>query len=203
MTGRFFLNLVLLCSVASAVCPAFAGSPPSAQDKPQATEEIKDNAGDTFMEEIPTEKSAAQKAAPKQILPDLTSIGVPVDPHGHILPLKNVEAGPVLPLYSRMEQTVEPIYQGVPLWGYPYGGMPAYGWNPYFNRPFAPRPTFAIGLGGGGINFGFGASTRPFYGQPYGPAPISPWFVPPVVMPVSPPAGLPNQYVYPPAYSMF
>jgi hypothetical protein len=200
MQPRFLAQTMTLFYLLMA--PASGLAAPTATDEPKraTSEEIRDVRGDTFMQEVPSENSAQEKTPKAKVLPDLTRIDVPVDPNGHIVPLKNTETGPVLPFYSRIEQTVEPIYQPPPVWNYPYGGMPIYGFNPYAYGGYGPRPSIGIGLGGGAIRFGFGSQPRPYNPNPYGFAPASPWFVPPGMMPSLP---YPTPYTYPPAYPMF
>jgi len=185
------------------VTPLCAHAQVSASDdshKP-APEEVKDESGNTFMEEVPSKNPPSEQQTRPKIVPDLTRINVPVDPNGKIVPLKNTETGPVLPFYSKMEQSFEPLYQPTPVWGYPYGGIPIYGLYPYGFGRYAPGPSIGIRFGGGPLQFGFGTPTAvPVYPAPYGFGPGSPWFVPPGVMPNT---FRPNPFVYSPAYPLF
>jgi hypothetical protein len=183
----------------------------------QSSEVVKDQSGDTFMEEIPAQNSPPPQTYKRKIVPDFSSIGVPVDPNGNIVPIKNTEAGPLLPFYSQFQQTVEPLYQPFffqPLPGmgyYPYGGMPNYGgnWYPYGSYGFRTGSTFGFGLNGAALRFG--SSARPYVPEPYAPlpsaplqyaplpyaqgryafGPASPWFAPPVMMPGTMPGPSP------------
>jgi len=200
MPPRFVCAMVLL--FVCFVTPNCAKAAPVQSDdshKPVA-EEIKDETGSTFMEEVPSQSSSSAKMPQPKIVPDLTRIDVPVDPNGKIVPLKNTETGPVLPFYSRMEQSFQPLYQPVPVWGYPYGGMPIYGLNPYGFGRYAPRPSMGIGFGGGAFRFGLGTTTAPYFPGPYGVGAASPWFVPPAMMPT---INTPAPFVYSPAYPLF
>jgi hypothetical protein len=188
-------------------------------------EVIRDQSGETFMEELPSQNSTPSETTRRKIVPDLSSIDVPVDPNGKIVPLKNTETGPVLPFYSQFQQTVEPLYQPLPNLGYyPYGGMPNYGWYPYGSYGFGPASAFGFGLNGGTLRFNFGSSARPYLPAPYAPlpsapllyaplpyaqgryafGPVSPWFAPPVMMPgplPGPPLAAPSMNFLP--YSAF
>jgi hypothetical protein len=200
MHNRFVPAMIILfCSFTSPLPTCAAPTASDARTR-QPSEEVKDQSGDTFMQEIPSDNSARDKMPKPKILPDLSRINVPVDPNGQIVPLKNSETGPVLPFYSRIEQTVEPLYQPLPVWNYPYGGMPIYGMYPYAGGGFGTASSIGIGLGGGAFRFRVGSPARPYYTAPYGIAPASPWFVPPGMMPN---VGSPLPYVYPPAYPMF
>jgi hypothetical protein len=197
--GFLFVSFVTQQSVTAAAAVADDSHKPPA-------EEVKDESGNTFMEEIPS-KNPPQASQPQpKLVPDLTRIDVPVDPNGNIVPLKNTETGPVLPFYSRMEQSFQPLYQPVPVWGYPYGGMPIYGINPYMNPygygRYGPGPSIGVGFGGGSFRFGMGGARAPYFPppSPFGFPLASPWFVPPAMMP---PVATPAPYVYSPAYSQF
>ncbi len=164
-----------------------------------ASETIKSSDGSDFMEEVPSPVKKPER--PRVKLPtDFSSLGVPVDPNGHIVPLINKEVGPVMPFYSRTEQTFEPVFQnGYPQYGFP--GFP-YGYNPY-GMPyggFAPRFGNAFGYA---MPYG---NQSPLIGR----APVSfflnrgaypaPWFAPPLLAPPINNVYAPNPYapvIYP------
>ncbi len=144
----------------------FAASLPSIAQNGQ---EIKNEDGSMFMEEVDTPKKKTKQAPAPQV--DFGSLGVPVDPKGRIVPLIEPEAGPVLQNSSRMEIDYSPrtilvpgAYSPAPLYGTP-------GVNSAFANPYAPgfspygfRPYGAYGPGA----YGPGA-----YG-PYGPGAYGP-----------------------------
>jgi len=161
-----------------------------------APEEIKDAQGETFMQEIPSDKPAQNQSVKSKLVPDLSTVGVPVDPNGNIVPLKIPGTNGVLPFYSQIEQTVEPLYQPVPFYAYPaypYGYMmPAAA--PYGNYPFGSGVGLSIGRGR--FSIGIGPGAMPYPARPYWNSPVSPWLAPPIVSPASP-------YPYSPAYPLF
>ena len=144
---------------------------------------LTDTNGDTFMEEIPSSQPKQWQSGQAKLVPDLSTVNVPVDPNGHIVPLINKDAGPVLPFYSQFEASVEPLYPyGYPVVPYGYPAVPyvyqsAYPVNPYYWRtqpyPWAYRFSNRAGFG----NF------APWPSNPYPPglSPVNPWFAPPVM----------------------
>jgi len=200
-------TLILIMLLPFAVGSYFTTFPPrccadssftttSTKQNSSANETIKTTDGNDFMEEVPT---PVKKQEPVRIklAPDLSSLGVPVDPNGNIVPLINKNAGPVLPFYSKTEQTFEPIFQN----GYP--SLP-YGYSPYEFSPFGYSP---YPYGPYGYNpYGYGATMAPGLVPRYGMgmpgwptpnyvgrAPVSfflnrggyaaPWFAPPMPAP--------------------
>jgi hypothetical protein len=162
-----------------------------------APETIKDAQGDTFMQEIPSDKPAQNQAVKPKLVPDLRTMDIPVDPNGNIVPLKIPGTNGVLPFYSQIEQTVEPLYQPVPFYAYPaypYGGYMVPGVAPYGNYPFGSG--IVLNIGRGRFNIGIGPGAMPYPARPYWNSPVSPWLAPPVVSPAVP-------YPYSPAYPLF
>lgn len=132
--------------------------------------------GNLFMEELPSHQQSSPEKEKQKLVPDLSTVNVPVDPNGHIVPLINKDTGPVLPFYSKFEETVQPLWQFAP--AYPY----AYPLNPYIY----PTPYYYPGYQPLSINFRFrnsfahfGLGTPVPYGGP-ALAPINPWFTPPL-----------------------
>jgi len=120
--------------------------------------------GDTFMEEVVT---SAPKPKPKPVPIDLSRVGVSVDPHGNIVPLKDSPNDPwaasgVKPFYNHIESTTTApyVYQN-PYWsGVPYGGYPGYGYGYGLARPLGyggyPAGSGVYGLGVG-LGMGLGS----------------------------------------------
>lgn len=94
---------------------------------------IREDSGSVFMEEVPSGK----KKAPPQKTPaiDFSSLGVPVDPKGRIVPIIQPESGPVLRNSSRIEVEYSPPAVYVPYYSpfmapysipqsTPYGAIP-------------------------------------------------------------------------------
>lgn len=77
-----------------------------------ADQVVKDEDGSVFMEEVqaPTPKAAPKKAP----VMDFSSLGVPLDPKGRIVPIIQPEAGPVLRNTSRIEVEYTPPSVYVP-----------------------------------------------------------------------------------------
>ncbi len=159
---------------------------PAAQNKP-AGEAFEDDNGNLFMEEVVDSK-------PKPKLPkipiDLSRVGVSVDPHGNIVPIKDSATDPwagtgVKPFVNNIENTFQALPQpfvfGGPGYGYtPYGYrpyVPGYNAPGYINPSLNPRPIYPNGVigngfypgyGGYGGYGGFGGYGNPYYGGLYG-----------------------------------
>jgi hypothetical protein len=120
-------------------------------------QDIKDESGNMFMEET----TPAPRAKPPNIKIDLSNVGVPVDPKGHIVPLIDHDApGGVRQNFSNLEVYSEPAWNFLP--------APVY--NAY-GQPYNFNPTRRYGAPYGmpyGSPFGGG------YGMPYG-APYYPY----------------------------
>lgn len=140
---------------------------------------LTDTNGNTFMEEIPSSRPKQWQHGQANLVPDLSTVNVPVDPNGHIVPLINKNAGPVLPFYSQFETSVEPLWQFAPLYPYAYPAVPyvyqrAYPVYPYYwpAQPYLWSYRFSNRIGFG--NFAPGSSNP-------GLSPVNPWFAPPVM----------------------
>lgn len=150
-------------------------------------QDIKSESGGMFMEET----TPTPPVVPKKNIPiDLSNVGVPVDPSGHIVPMIDRNApGGVRQNYSNLEVYSEPAYNfipaplfnqfgqpynfsgvpGVPYGGpYPYGGFGGYrgygGFGGYGGYPY--NSGIGINLG---RNFRLNLATPNPYGYgPYG-----------------------------------
>lgn len=101
---------------------------------------------------------------------DYSSLGVPVDPYGNIVPLIDKQSGPVRPFFSQTEVYWTPpvVYQPVysqPYWPYLPNNNPYFPYRPYlspapvnylsvpvypnYSGPFSPYSS-------AGLNFNFG-----------------------------------------------
>lgn len=152
MAARFQICFMLaaLAAQTGLSCPVEAQVP---------GQEIRGQDGSLFMEEVEGNQkkpSKKQTSPEKQI--DFSSLGVPVDPKGRIIPLIQPGAGPVMRNFSRLELEYTPpavyvpyyfgnypsYYPYSPYYGYPgYAGYPGY-YNPYnsFRSPWY-QPNFA------------------------------------------------------------
>jgi hypothetical protein len=145
-------------------------------------QQLRDSKGNTFMEEVPTPQVKQPPLPRSHPIPDLSTLNVPVNPNGEIVPLINRSSGPVLPFYSQFEQTVQPLWQFAPAYSSAYPVLPyaysvpypAYqyytGYRPNWRLQYSTRTPFG----------NFASFPQAPYAAP-GLAPISPWFVPPVV----------------------
>lgn len=168
------LALSLLCtsgvlgvfSVATAA-PAIAAQP-AAKDEGEAF--LGEN-GDMFMEEVTDPKT---KPKPKPTIPiDLSRVGVSVDPHGHIVPIKDSADDPwagsgVKPFVNQIENTFQPL----PFYGFagptPYGyGVPGYNMPGYVNPNLNYRALGNPGYGYGYPGYGYPQYGNPAYGYGY------------------------------------
>lgn len=141
-----------------------------------ASQDIKDESGGMFMEET----TPAPPATPKNNIPiDLSNVGVPVDPNGHIVPMiDRNNPGGVRQNFSNLEVYSEPAYNFLPApvfnqFGQPYNfsGVPygvPYG-APYGYGGFGGYP-YSSGIGINlGRNFRLNLATPNPYGYgPYG-----------------------------------
>lgn len=187
-----FISIMLLVSVVTFTLEASA-----------ADQVVKDQSGSTFMEEVPSKPPAggqvirsdagsvfmeelpSQKKKPAQTkMPaiDFSSLGVPVDPKGRIVPIIQPETGPVLRNSSRIEVEYTPPAVYVPYYSpfmapysfpqsTPYGVIPRtvysnplYGYFPvplglpqYFSSSTDDQQPFSYNNSG------------TFYNYPYGP----------------------------------
>ncbi|MBI2811229.1 MAG: hypothetical protein HYX67_10425 [Candidatus Melainabacteria bacterium] len=150
-----------------------------------AGQDIKDASGGMFMEET----TPTPPAAPKKNIPlDLSNVGVPVDPSGHIVPIIDRDApGGVRQNFSNLEVYSEPAYNFIPapvfnqygqpynfsgLPGVPYGGPFGYGGYGGFGG-FGGFGGYPYGGGGIGVNLGKNfrlnlATPGPYGYGPYG-----------------------------------
>ena len=143
------------------------------------------------------ETTPAPPAAPKKNIPiDLSNVGVPVDPRGHIVPIIDRDApGGVRQNFSNLEVYSEPAINFVPAfgpYGQPYPGVPfGYGGAPYgaplgpygyggFGSPYPYNSGIGINLGrnfrlnlGTPNPYGYGG----FGGAPFG-AGVAPFGIP-------------------------
>jgi len=165
--------------------PTFSASPVSqkANSRPLG-EAIDDDNGNLFMEEVVDSK-------PKPKLPrvpiDLSRVGVSVDPHGNIVPIKDAPDDPwagsgVKPFVNEIDSSFQALPNIVP---YGYGGYPGYGY-PGYGRSIVPgynapgylnpslnyRPVYPNGYVGNGFypNYGSGYGNQYYgYGGGYNP----------------------------------
>lgn len=126
--GSNFVRALLVCTVLESICAFLAGASAFAdqlvkdQNGSVFMEEVADPApkgqvirgesGSVFMEEQPGPKKKAP--APKVPPIDFSSLGVPVDPKGRIVPLIQSEPGGVLRNSSRIEVEYTPPAVYVP-----------------------------------------------------------------------------------------
>lgn len=81
------------------------------------------------MEEVPEKrKNPRVQTPPAEMRNDFSSLGVPVDPNGRIVPIIQPSSGPVLPNFSRTEIEYTPPTVYVPNYSFtgPYGYAPYY-----------------------------------------------------------------------------
>lgn len=137
-----------------------------------------DEKGDLFMEEVTDNKPKAPPKQAPRVPIDLSRVGVSVDPHGNIVPLKDSPtdswAGTgVKPFRNEISNTFEalPVYPAYP-YGWPYG----YPYNSPYGSPFNPafpyQSSFPFGSGfpyqpGFPFGSGFPLGSGPF-AQPMG-----------------------------------
>ncbi len=160
------LTLSWLCAAALSLPlsghPAFAAAPNSQKPVGEAFE---DDSGNLFMEEVVDNK-------PKPKLPkipiDLSRVGVSVDPHGNIVPIKDSATDPwfgtgVKPFMNEIDSSFQALPQPF-VYGGNYGYTP-YGYRPYvpgYNAPgylnpnLNPRPIYPNGFVGNGFYPGYG-----------------------------------------------
>lgn len=108
MSSRHLKSRAFLLVAAVAICVQV--QPACADDDPMV---IKGSDGSMFMEEVappPSQKKAPEK--PKPAI-DLSTLGVPVDPQGRIVPLID-PSSPVQQQYSRTSAYNEPWYNFMP-----------------------------------------------------------------------------------------
>lgn len=133
--------------------------------------------GDMFMEEVTDPKS---KPKPKPTIPiDLSRVGVSVDPHGNIVPIKDSADDPwagsgVKPFVNQIENTFQPL----PFYGFagptPFGyGVPGYNMpgyvNPNLNYRALGNPGYGYGYPGYGYpGYGYGFPQYGFPGPGFG-----------------------------------
>jgi hypothetical protein len=161
----------------------------SAQNAGAAGQEIKDDSGGMFMEETtPTPPAGSQ---PKSIPIDLSNVGVPTDPHGHIVPMIDRDApGGVRQNFSNLEVYSEPPINFIQTPGFNSFGQPFNAFAPPV--PLMPPPYTGVGLNLGRNfrlnlavpNYGYGPwggspyggfGFGPFGGYPYGGIGTGPW----------------------------
>jgi hypothetical protein len=157
----------------AAVLAVFSASlPPARAQEDGGGIALDDMNGNPFMEEVVTGKP---KPKPKPVPIDLSRVGVSVDPHGNIVPLKDSANDPwaasgVKPFYNHIEtSTTMPYVYGLPGYGLPGYGAPGYG-LPGYGVPGYGVPGYGLpGYGLQGYGYGYG---RPFgypgYGGPFG-----------------------------------
>ncbi|MFA7336236.1 MAG: hypothetical protein WC028_05590 [Candidatus Obscuribacterales bacterium] len=169
-----FLALSLLCTtgvvsvfIVLSAAPTLAAQP-AAKDEGEAF--LGEN-GDMFMEEVTDPKT---KPKPKPTIPiDLSRVGVSVDPHGNIVPIKDSADDPwagsgVKPFVNQIENTFQPL----PFYGFagptPYGyGVPGYNMPGYVNPNLNYRALGNPGYGYGYPGYGYPQYGNPAYGYGY------------------------------------
>lgn len=158
---------------------------------------IKEEDGGIFMEEVP-EKKPVQKPRPLPKI-DYSSLGVPVDPKGRIVPIIEPEAGPVLRNTSKLEMEYTPTQVYVP---YVSPFLPGYGAqngpgtfynNPLYNFYPVPLgfPSYYSASSDDPQPLSFGVSGQ-YLNYPYGYYPNS------GLMPIYPSGGYPSWGGLPP-----
>jgi len=153
------LSMVTLSALLFGI-PALA--PVHAQDgddkPPPVGRVLKDQSGDDFMEEITPAQPAPPIQHHKQMpIVDLSTVGIPTDPQGHIIPIIDNQGGPVRQNYSQTQMYTEPGWNFLPApiySGYysPYA-RPVYPAYPY---PYQPSYNLRIGR-----NFGMSVTPNP------------------------------------------
>ncbi len=135
--------------------------------------DIKDESGNMFMEETTPTPPAAPK---KNINLDLSNVGVPIDPKGHIVPIIDRDApGGVRQNFSNFESYSEPPINFIQIPGYNSFGQPFNAFAPPI-MPLAPPPYTGVGVNLG-RNFRLNLATpnpygySPFGFNPYGFSP--------------------------------
>ncbi|MFA6210972.1 MAG: hypothetical protein WCT03_03970 [Candidatus Obscuribacterales bacterium] len=166
--GLSAMSVAVIGAATLNAAPAFAAQPAVKDDG----EAFLGENGDMFMEEVIDPKAKA-KAKPKPTIPiDLSRVGVSVDPHGNIVPIKDSADDPwagsgVKPFMNQIESTFTPL----PFNGFagptPYGyGVPGYNMPGYVNPNLNYR---ALGYPNYGYpGYGYPGYGYPQYGNPYG-----------------------------------
>lgn len=185
--------LALCCLLPCLISPHGAfGQTPTA-DNSDPGQALVDDKGNIFMEEVDVPKKKPITKVPI----DLSRVGVSVDPHGNIVPLKDGANDPwagsgVKPFYNNIEQTTElpyagafaPYYPGLnKTWnpnygqnvmpygspyGSPYGNPYGYG-GPNYGSPYGNPYNFANNpFGFGGNPYGYGINPYGINSSPYG-----------------------------------
>ncbi len=170
------LGLSLICATTVSILTATIAiaAQPAAKDEGEAF--VGEN-GDLFMEEVTDPKS---KPKPKPTIPiDLSRVGVSVDPHGNIVPIKDAADDPwagsgVKPFVNQIESTFQPLpfngFAGPTPFGYGVPGynMPGYV-NPNLNYRALSYPYYGYPqYGYTGYGLGYPGYGYPGYGNPYG-----------------------------------
>jgi hypothetical protein len=126
-------------------------------------QDIKDDSGNMFMEET----TPAPRAKPPNIRIDLSNVGVPVDPKGHIVPLIDRDApGGVRQNFSNLEVYSEPAWNFLPApvynaYGQPYNFYPTRRYGAPYGMPYGSPYA-------GGYGTPYGSPFGGGYGMPYG-----------------------------------
>jgi len=197
MRTKALLATSLLLGLVPAAGPVWA-------DGGAAAQEIDTQGGSMFMEEVEPPKGSAatnykftdpeterRKQLPAKIVPDLSNVGVQVDPSGNIIPLINQGAPPVRQPYRNLQVGTEwpggivPMYYPMPGYmpGYPYGtggfnlriGRFSIGAGPSWGYPYASPYGSPFGMPYG-MPYGspFANSLYSPFGMPFGMNPFSP-----------------------------
>jgi len=175
--SRYLLSVLIALASLTNSGPTLASDPAYSPDqKADQTTKLKeqsssgqvllDASGNTLMEEVPSARPKRSEKSSETLTTDLSSVNVPVDANGHIVPLINKEAGSVMPFYSQFQESVEPLWSTYP-YAFPlapnvyryypyYPGYLPYGWPGQFLPPTAPSP------------------------RPPQLSPVSPWFAHPL-----------------------
>lgn len=128
-----------------------------------AGQDIRDESGNTFMEETTPTPPATP---PKNINIDLSNVGVPVDPRGHIVPMIDRDApGGVRQNFSNLEVYSEPPINFIQTPGFNSFGQP-------FNAFAPPVPLVAPPYNNIGINLGRNFRLNLLTPNPYGYSPF-------------------------------
>jgi hypothetical protein len=208
-SSRQFVDAFKLMSACCILGQAICGDASLAQAQGTNTQHIDNPDGSLFMEEVQSNRKDQQgsRSAPRVEMkrpPDLSELGVPMNSQGHIVPLIDHDAGPVMEMGTSTSVTTEPLpyaysygpYMRARMGNYPYynpyynpyyGGpsygipVPPYGGYPYgYGYGYGPAANLNLNLGKVRLNIGAGN----YYGNGYGPWRGSPLATPSAVSPL-------------------
>lgn len=174
--------LLVACSTHDVWADGVTSTTATKQGDQSSGQVLDDANGNTFMEEIPSSRPKRQQRPQEKLVPDLSTVNVPVDPNGNIVPLINKSAGPVLPFYSQFETSVEPLCQFAPIYPYGYPACPGvnlvrspYPVYSYYGRTQPYIWAYRSSSRGSFLNYASSYSSNLYS--------VNPWFTPPIVIP--------------------